>query len=224
MYEMLTGKVPFDGDNTVNIALQHIQNNVPDIRSIIPEMPVSISKIVLKCTQNKPDRRYPKISSLISDLKKSLLNPYDDFVRFDSNEDLSETTLITDSGIKKINPDDGKVVDEKIEKIQDNNDIDAVDPKLDKLITVGGIIAGIIMFIIIVIIITVVVQSNNVEIPTTPQKESSTIDSKQTIVPDVVGMTEDEAQEALHDKALGYQYEGYVYNDEYESSPLMQIV
>ena len=49
----------------------------------------------------------------------------------------------------------------------DNNDIDAVDPKLDKLITVGGIIAGIIMFIIIVIIITVVVQSNNVEIPTT---------------------------------------------------------
>ena len=61
MYEMLTGKVPFDGDNTVNIALQHIQNNVPDIRSIIPEMPVSISKIVLKCTQNKPDRRYPKI-------------------------------------------------------------------------------------------------------------------------------------------------------------------
>lgn len=47
MYEMLTGKVPFDGDNTVNIALQHIQNNVPDIRSIIPEMPVSISKIVL---------------------------------------------------------------------------------------------------------------------------------------------------------------------------------
>lgn len=217
MYEMLTGKVPFDGDNTVNIALQHIQNNVPDIRSIIPEMPVSISKIVLKCTQNKPDRRYPKISSLIADLKKSLLNPYDDFVRFDSNEDLSETTLITDSGIKKINPDDGKVVDEKIEKIQDNNDIDAVDPKLDKLITVGGIIAGIIMFIIIVIIITVVVQSNNVEIPTTPQKESSTIDSKQTIVPAVVGMTEDEAQEALHDKALGYHYEGYVYNDEYES-------
>lgn len=49
-------------------------------------------------------------------MKKSLLNPYDDFVRFDSNEDLSETTLITDSGIKKINPDDGKVVDEKIEK------------------------------------------------------------------------------------------------------------
>lgn len=44
MYEMLTGKYRLMENNTVNIALQHIQNNVPDIRSIIPEMPVSISK------------------------------------------------------------------------------------------------------------------------------------------------------------------------------------
>lgn len=211
MYEMLTGSVPFDGDNTVNIALQHIQNNVPDIRTLIPEMPISIAKIVLKCTQNKSDRRYPKISSLITDLKKSLLNPYEDFVRFDSEDDSGETTLITDNGIAKISGDNEK---KKITNKDNynNDDIDIVNPKMDKLITIGGIVVG----IIIIIIITIFVQSNNVELPTTTPTEETTIDPQQSIVPDVVGMTEDEAEEALHDVALGYTYGEYVYNDEYE--------
>lgn len=55
LYEMLTGRVPFEGDTTVAIALQHIQDEIVSPRQYVPEIPVSVEKIVLKCTQKRTD-------------------------------------------------------------------------------------------------------------------------------------------------------------------------
>jgi len=55
MYEMLTGYPPFDGDSTVSIAVQHIQNEFPDIHAVRPETPLDLEKIILKCTMKKPE-------------------------------------------------------------------------------------------------------------------------------------------------------------------------
>lgn len=57
MFEMLTGTVPFDGESTVTIALKHIQSNVPNVKDFTRDVPVSLEKIVLKCTQNKVEKR-----------------------------------------------------------------------------------------------------------------------------------------------------------------------
>ena len=46
MFEMLTGRVPFDGESTVTIALKHIKSNVPSVREYLPNVPVSIEKII----------------------------------------------------------------------------------------------------------------------------------------------------------------------------------
>ncbi len=81
LFEMLTGRVPFNGDTTVAIAIKHIQEPMPSPRDYVPEIPVSVEKIVLKSTQKSPDRRYQNMSSLIEDLKKSLVSPDEDFVR-----------------------------------------------------------------------------------------------------------------------------------------------
>ena len=81
LFEMLTGRVPFNGDTTVAIAIKHIQEPMPSPRDYVPEIPVSVEQIVLKCTQKSPDRRYQSMSSLIEDLKKSLISPDEDFVR-----------------------------------------------------------------------------------------------------------------------------------------------
>lgn len=70
LYEMLTGKVPFEGDSTVSVALQHVQNDLPSPKIYVPDLPISVERIIEKCTQKKPDRRYLKVSSLIADLKK----------------------------------------------------------------------------------------------------------------------------------------------------------
>ena len=80
MYEMLCGHVPFTGDSTVNVALQHIQQEAEPLREIDPTIPDSIEKIVKKCMQKKPERRYPNVVELIADLKRAVRTPNGDFV------------------------------------------------------------------------------------------------------------------------------------------------
>ena len=81
LYEMLSGKVPFTGDSTVSVALAHIQEDAIPLRTLTPEVPASLDRIVQKCMQKKPERRYMSASALIEDLKQSLVNPNGDFVK-----------------------------------------------------------------------------------------------------------------------------------------------
>ena len=80
LFEMLTGRVPFNGDTTVAIAIKHIQEDLPSPAEYNDEIPISVEKIVLKCCQKSPDRRYQSAAELIADLKKSLITPDKDFV------------------------------------------------------------------------------------------------------------------------------------------------
>ena len=80
MYEMVTGKVPFDGESTVAVAIQHLQEEMVAPSAYALNLPISIEKIILKCTQKSPDRRYDNISDLLMDLKKALISPGEDFV------------------------------------------------------------------------------------------------------------------------------------------------
>lgn len=81
LYEMLTGIVPFDGDNTVAVAVRHIQDEIVPPSQVVADIPISVDKIVLKCTSKKPDMRYQNATDLIADLKKSLVMPDVDFVK-----------------------------------------------------------------------------------------------------------------------------------------------
>ena len=80
LFEMLTGRVPFNGDTTVAIAIKHIQEDLPTPADFNEDIPISVEKIVLKCCQKSPDRRYQNAAELIQDLKKSLITPDKDFV------------------------------------------------------------------------------------------------------------------------------------------------
>ena len=80
LFEMLTGRVPFNGDTTVAIAIKHIQEDLPTPADYNDDIPISVEKIVLKCCQKSPDRRYQSAAELITDLKRSLITPDKDFV------------------------------------------------------------------------------------------------------------------------------------------------
>lgn len=95
LFEMLTGRVPFNGDTTVAVAIKHIQEQMPSPREFVPEIPISLEKIVLKCTQKSPDRRYQSAPELIEDLKRSLISPDEDFVKLVTEDTTGETKDIS---------------------------------------------------------------------------------------------------------------------------------
>ena len=102
MFEMLTGRVPFNGETTVAIAIKHIQEEMPSPREYISEIPVSVEQIVFKCCQKSPDRRYQSMGELIVDLKQSLMTPDEDFVKVIDPDEEGSTKMITDNDMERI--------------------------------------------------------------------------------------------------------------------------
>lgn len=102
MFEMLTGRVPFNGETTVAIAIKHIQEEMPSPRDYVAEIPVSVEQIVFKCCQKSPDRRYQSMGDLIVDLKRSLMTPDDDFVKMADPDKEASTRMITDKDMSQI--------------------------------------------------------------------------------------------------------------------------
>ncbi|MBQ4481713.1 MAG: PASTA domain-containing protein [Lachnospiraceae bacterium] len=116
LFEMLTGRVPFDGDTTVNIAIQHIQDAMPSPREFVNDVPVSIEQIIFKCTEKNSDRRYSSMSEVIADLKQSLLTPDENFIkRIPSGGIGGATKMVTDEDINSVRSKTGTIdVDESL--------------------------------------------------------------------------------------------------------------
>ncbi len=80
MYEMVTGKVPFDADTPVSVALKHMQEEPEEPIVINPNVPTAINKMIMKALQKDATLRYQSASEMLADLKRSLKNPDGDFV------------------------------------------------------------------------------------------------------------------------------------------------
>ena len=208
MYEMVTGRVPFDGDTTVAVALQHLQEEMVAPSAYAPELPISLEKIILKCTMKSPDRRYAAIEDLLLDLKKALVSPNEDFVTMGSAEEVEKTRVISPEEQEQIKEGLAGDADEDDELMDDEDDEDEgpVNPKLDKAITIMGIAAAVIIIAIVIYIVGSFfglfkfgTKKND-----TKDKDSQT-QAEQVEMINVLGMTEDEASSAL--KKAGVSYE-----------------
>ena len=208
MYEMVTGRVPFDGDTTVAVALQHLQEEMVAPSAYAPELPISLEKIILKCTMKSPDRRYAAIEDLLLDLKKALVSPNEDFVTMGSAEEVEKTRVISPEEQEQIREGLAGDADEDDELMDDEEDEDEgpVNPKLDKAITIMGIAAAVIIIAIVIYIVGSFfglfkfgTKKND-----TKDKDSQT-QAEQVEMIRVLGMTEDEAASAL--KKAGVSYE-----------------
>ena len=72
MYELLTGELPYKGDNAVEIALKHLKEKMPSIREKLPEIPQSVENVIIKATAKNPKNRYPDARSMNEDLRTCL--------------------------------------------------------------------------------------------------------------------------------------------------------
>lgn len=75
MYEMVTGKLPFEADSPVTIALKHLQEQVVPPKELNSRVPGSLNKVILKCMEKDADNRYQNVKDLIADLQKIKANP-----------------------------------------------------------------------------------------------------------------------------------------------------
>lgn len=102
MYEMVTGRVPFEGETNVAVALMHIQSEMVPPRKLEPSIPVSFEKIILKCTQKKPERRYASAKELIADLRKVLTHPDGEYVVIPGAVPEGRTIVMKDDDIDSL--------------------------------------------------------------------------------------------------------------------------
>ena len=222
IFEMLTGTVPFDGDSTVAVAVQHIQDEIPAPSTVVADIPLSIDRIVIKCTQKKPDRRYQTAAELITDLKKALVMPDEDFVKMAPAYAAAGVAATASSDTEEVNAgenddalEDDENEDSDNELQEDDEDVDIDDEdndKLDLIMKIIGIGIAVIILIVTIFVIVKLVGSTkshkneNTETLSTTEETVSTANAKDTVtVPKVEGMTKDDAVKALNDVGLGYK-------------------
>ena len=102
MYEMVTGRVPFEGDTNVSIALMHLQNEIVPPRRLYPDIYSSLEKVILKAVQKKPERRYLTANALIADLNRVKNNPNIDIIVAPSVVTNSPTREFTENDMETI--------------------------------------------------------------------------------------------------------------------------
>jgi serine/threonine-protein kinase len=107
LYEMLTGKLPFDGDTSVAVAIKHLQDLPPVPSHFVPDIPAGLDQIVMKCIQKSPDRRYVDARELVDELDAFLIDPNGMYGMISSQDDWEgHTTAI---GVQPGEPDYAKL-------------------------------------------------------------------------------------------------------------------
>ncbi len=227
MYEMVTGKVPFDGDTTVAIAIKHLQEEMVPPSVFTEDLPHGLEQIILKCTQKSVDRRYQNMEDVIADLKHSLIDPQGDFVKLTSVDNEAKTVVISDEELGEIKHMPKQIVKTDPDTLEEEiNETDYDDePETKKRrkksaksedsekrgghgLTIVMLLLGVVILIAIILVagkasgLIGKIEKADTE---TDQTADSETDDGMVTVPDLLGKTEDEAKELTKDMKLGIQ-------------------
>ena len=149
LYEMVTGRLPFEGDSPVTVALKHLQEEPVPPKNINPAIPDSLNKLILKAIQKEPIKRYQNAKEIIQDLQKIQENPDVIIGQNKSNIDNDSTIVMT-----PINTNNTSHISKLEDDYYDDEDYDDYDDEEDKpkkkknktglkktLIVIGAILA-----------------------------------------------------------------------------------
>ena len=223
MYEMVTGRVPFDGDTTVAVAIQHLQEEMTPPSVYAKNLPISMEKIILKCTQKNADRRYQTIGDLLADLRRSLVHPDEDFVVIAPLVDNGKTKVISGEELKQIKEHGGEPKEDRHasklessydpdedEDDEDEDENEGLSPKMDKAMTIMGIVVFVVILAVIIYLVGSFFglfrfgsnSSKNTETQTQTQTQTQTESEQPVVVQDVCGKLQEEAQSELEAQGL----------------------
>ena len=213
MYEMITGNVPFDGDSTVSVALKHLQEEIVSPAEEVPDIPYSLECIIMKCTQKNPGLRYHDCAALLLDLKRSLVDPEGDFVVLGAGAggDTGRTMVMSTEELEQVQARGRNDYDDDDDYDYDDEDEEErvpvrrqsrgrkkndVNPDTKRIMRILMIVAGVVIALLVLFLV-----ANAAGFFSGPGLVANEEDMVE--VPDVRGMTYDEAQEELRKYDLG---------------------
>ena len=191
MYEMLTGRVPFDADTPVSVALKHMQEEPVEPIELNPNLPGSVNKIIMKALKKDATLRYQTSTEMLVDLKASLKDPDGDFVEEREYDNTARTQKIDVSELEE-------------NKKEDNKFIAFI--KKNKVIC--AIIGVVLLFFLAFGGTMVFLGATN---------------PKEVTVPNVIGLTQDEAKQKVEDAKLKYEVEKEEYNKDVEEGKIISM-
>lgn len=193
MYEMVTGRVPFDADTPVSVALKHMQEEpVPPIE-VNTHLPEAVNKIILKALKKDPMLRYQTATELLQDLRTALKNPSGDFVEEVDYDPTAKTQRISTNQYDRTNKNRGKKESKFITFVKEHKVLSS--------------------FIGLILLFFLAFGGTMLTLKVTNPKEVD--------VPDVVNLTKEEAEQKIKDAKLVFEVESEEYNTEIEENHII---
>ena len=224
MYEMVTGRVPFDGETAVTVAVKHLQEQMVPPSKYCPEIPYSLEQIIKKCTEKSPDRRYQDIGDLMADLKQSLVDPDGDFVQMVDLDEQAKTVIMTKGTTSKVkesrrvnlskDEDEDEDDEEEDEDSEEDEDDEELSPTVERAMTIAGVVLAVIIVIIMLLLFSKVLgigkksntdtsDSQQTEQSADEEDDSSSASQGNTVnMPSLLGKTYAEARTVLEELGL----------------------
>ena len=189
MYEMLTGKVPFDADTPVSVALKHMQEEPEDPRKLNENIPQAVNDIILKAMRKDTNLRYQNATEMLNDLKRALKNPDGDFVDNKVYEEDMPTQKISIKDIEE----EAKKADKK--------------KKQNKFIEFIKKHKGLSIFIGLILLFAISLGGTIAY--------SRLTDPKEVPMPNLVGVSKEDAEKSIEELGLVLEVSSEEYNSEY---------
>lgn len=201
LYEMVTGRVPFDGESPVTVALKHIQEPAIPPQIINPAVPDNLSKLILKAIEKEPINRYQSTKEFLNDLLKLQKNEDVNIITNNLEDDFTRVMRpVTDEIIAKENSArmnraaKKKEIEDSYDIEDDEDDDDRPERKKRKFIILA-----------LVGVLVLALGAVTAAMMFTPSPSKKVADTKEIEVPKIKGLTKEEAQKALEDKGLTMQ-------------------
>lgn len=235
MYEMVTGRVPFEGDNTVTVALAHLEEPITRPSVYNPQIPVSLENIILKCTEKKPEHRYRSVEEVIADLRRVLIHPDENFVTMSPAQDMGgETVIISKDELNAIKssyhgdrtsrqeyrqPEQEEEYQSEHQNRQGsqnrkrNEPHDDVSPQFEKIMTTVGVVVAIVIVAVLIVVFSKLgglIRFGNSDKTPTIQTETvaaeESLGESQVRMPDVRNLYIDDAVTELKKSDLDFHF------------------
>ena len=193
MYEMLTGRVPFDADTPVSVALKHMQEEPIPPKNLNEKIPQSVNDIILKAMRKDTNLRYQNATLMLTDLKRALKDPDGDFV---DNQDYEDTMPTQKISLKDI--------DEEAKKSENRNKNKKKQGKLGKFIKNHK---GLSIFIALVLLFAISLGGTIAY--------SKLTNPKEVLLPNLVGISKEDAKQQVEDLGLKLEVSSEEFNSDY---------
>lgn len=244
LYEMVTGRVPFDGDTAVAVAVKHLQEDMVPPDTYNSAIPYSLSQIIKKCMEKSPDRRYQDIGDLLSDLKQSLMDPEGDFVKMVDLDSQARTTVMkknTTAKVKaarRIETDDEEEEDDEDEEEEDEDD-EELSPAVERVMTIAGVVLAVIIVIVMLLLFSRILgiggknkddednqrTEEDIDKDKDNEEDKEEEDGKGTVntvvMPNLLGKTMTEAKTELKELGINIKLKGSESSAEYAAGEIM---